>query len=319
VEFRRTPDGCFTDLPGFAHEPKYLPLGDGLRMHFIDEGPPAGAIVLLLHGQPTWSFLYRQVIPVLTSHSYRVIAPDLIGFGRSDKPTGRSAYTVRSHIRWLREFIETLDLTAITMVVQDWGGPLGLAALAASPGRFARIVATNTALHTADAALADRLTWACHATGDGTVVVQQDLLDYQRLTQELTPWRPSLFLQGATEGTLEPAVLAAYDAPFPDESYCAGPRQLPLLMGLTPGSECARSNRRTMAALGDFRGPLLTAFSDGDPSTRGWERVLQQAVPGAFGQAHVVIRQAGHFVQEDRGAELAEVVTQFMQRTPART
>jgi haloalkane dehalogenase len=171
-------------------------------------------------------------------------------------------------------------------------------------------------LHTADPALAGRLVWDCHAGPGDTVTVAQPLLDYQRLTQELTPFRPSLFVQGATESDVPDAVLAAYDAPFPDETFCAGPRQLPLLMGLTPASECARLNRRTMRALADFEAPFLTAFSDGDPATRGWAEVLQQQVPGAAGQRHVTVEGAGHFLQEDAGIPLADVVARFVGGTP---
>jgi haloalkane dehalogenase len=316
VNFVRTPEERFLSLPGYDFAPHYVELQDGLRMHYVDAGPSDGEPILLLHGQPTWSYLYRTVIPVLTAHNYRSIAPDLIGFGRSDKPTRRSDYSVRAHTKWLVELIEQVDLTGITAVVQDWGGPFGLGALSSATQRFSRVVATNTALHTADTSLAGVLTWACHSTPEGTVVVEQALLDYQRMTQELEVLEPSLFVQGATVSEVEPSVLAAYDAPFPDETYCAGARQLPLLMGLTPNSDCARQNRRTFASLRTFGGPLLTAFSDGDPSTAGWERVLQRATPGASGQPHTVIAGAGHFLQEDRGPELAEVIANFMQSNP---
>ena len=177
-------------------------------------------------------------------------------------------------------------------------------------------MAANTALHTAGASLAGRLEWACHARPDGTVAVEQALLDYQRLTQELAPLQPSLFVQGATAGHVPDGVLAAYDAPFPDEVSSAGPRQLPLLMGLTPGSACARVNQRTFDALARFEGPFLTAFSDGDPATNGWAEVLQQHVPGAAGHAHVTIESAGHFLQEDHGPALAAVVADLVQDTP---
>jgi haloalkane dehalogenase len=316
VEALRTPDERFAHLPGFPFTPRYATLPDGLRLHYIDEGPRDAEMVLLLHGQPTWSYLYRTVVARLVEHGLRAVAPDLIGFGRSDKPTDRAAYTVQAHVDWLAQFVVAVGLADLTLVVQDWGGPIGLGVLSARPGLVRRVVAANTVLHTADPALAGRLAWACHAGADGTVTVEQMLLDYQRITQELTPFRPSLFVQGATESDVPDAVLAAYDAPFPDETYCAGPRQLPLLMGLTPGSACARLNRRTMDALAAFDGPFLTAFSDGDPATRGWAEVLQAHVPGASGRAHVTIEQAGHFVQEDRGPELADVVADLIGGTP---
>jgi haloalkane dehalogenase len=317
MEFVRTPDERFSDVPDFPYAPRYVTLPSGPQMHFLEEGPAKGELVLLLHGQPTWSFLYRKVIAGLVEVGHRVVAPDFVGYGRSDKPAQRTDVTVRAHLNWLYEFIEERALSDITLVVQDWGGPIGLGVLATAPDRFARVVVANTVLHTADPSLSGRLAWACHAGPDGTMAIEQSLLDYQRMTQEIKPFAPSLFVQGATESVLSDPVLAAYDAPFPDETYCAGPRQLPLLMGLTPGSACARQNRRTLTALRDFRRPLLSAFSDRDPSTKGWDRVLTEAVPGAAFQSHVVIEGAGHFLQEDKGPELAEAITRFIRATPA--
>jgi len=316
VQLVRTPQERFDDLPGFPFVPHFATLPGGLRMHYVDEGPPRGEAILLLHGQPTWSYLYRTVVADLAARGLRAVAPDLVGFGRSDKPLARTAHTVPAHVEWMAQFVDVLRLRAVTLVVQDWGGPIGLGLLVQRPGVVRRIVAANTVLHTAEASLAGRLEWACHARPDGTVAVEQSLLDYQRLTQELAPLQPSLFVQGATSGDVPDSVLAAYDAPFPDEASSAGPRQLPLLMGLTPGSACARVNRHTLDALARFDGPFLTAFSDGDPATRGWAEVLQQHVPGAAGRAHVTIEGAGHFLQEDRGPALAEAVADLVQDTP---
>ena len=316
VHIVRTPDERFTDLRGFPFAPRYATLPDGVRMHYVDEGPLGADTVLLLHGQPTWSYLYRTVVARLVEHGLRAVAPDLVGFGRSDKPLARAAHTVQAHADWVAVFTDTLGLADVTLVVQDWGGPFGLSLLASRPGLVRRVVAANTVLHTADPDLAGRLAWPCHAAADGTVTVAQTLLDYQRLTQELTPFRPSLFVQGATQTDVPEPVLAGYDAPFPDEAYCAGPRQLPLLMGLTPASPGARMNRRTLEVLAEFEGPLLTAFSDGDPATRGWAEVLQERAPGAAGRKHVTIRGAGHFLQEDRGEGLADIVAQFVGDAP---
>ncbi len=313
VQVVRTPNERFAELPGFPYAPRYATLPDGLRMHYVDEGPASAETVLLLHGQPTWSYLYRTVVARLAARGLRAVAPDLVGFGRSDKPVARTAHSVRSHVEWMAQFVDALGLHHITLVVQDWGGPIGLGLLGARPGLVRGVVASNTALHTAEAGLAGRLVWACHANADGTVTVARALLDYQRLTQELTPFRPSLFVQGATASEVPDPVLAAYDAPFPDEASCAGPRQLPLLMGLTPGSECARLNRRTLDVLATFDGPFLTAFSDGDPGTGGWAEVLREHVPGAAGRAHATLAGAGHFVQEERGVELADVVAGFVE------
>jgi haloalkane dehalogenase len=312
MEVLRTPDARFTDLPGHPFEPRYVTLPDGLRMHYVDEGSAGAAgTVLLLHGQPTWSYLYRTVVSGLVEGGLRAVAPDLIGFGRSDKPVAPTAHSVRAHVEWMAQFTEALGLEGVTLVVQDWGGPIGLGALAARPALARRVVAGNTALHTADASLAGRLAWPVYDNGDGSVTVDQTLLDYQRLTQEVAPFRPSLFVQGATTTDVPEPVLAAYDAPFPDDSFAVGPRRLPALMGTTPRSECARINRHSIEALGAAGTPVLTAFSDGDPGTAGWAEVLAEWIPGAAGRRHVTIAGAGHFLQEDRGQELADVVIEF--------
>jgi haloalkane dehalogenase len=316
MDVLRTPEDRFADLPGFPFTPHYAELSDGLRMHYVDEGPRAAQTVLLLHGQPTWSYLYRKVVDGLVAHGLRAVAPDLVGFGRSDKPAMRTAHTVGGHVAWMTQFVDAVRLRNVTLVVQDWGGPIGLGVLAQRPGLAARVVAANTALHTVERTLEGRLAWPVHATDDATVTIAPMLLDYQRLTQELEPLRPSLFVQGATASQVPENVLAAYDAPFPDESFCAGPRQLPLLMGLTPSSACAQINRHTFDALSHFERPFVTAFSDGDPGTGGWAAVLQERVPGAQGRRHVTIAGAGHFLQEDRGAELADVVARVVGETP---
>jgi haloalkane dehalogenase len=314
VDYVRTPEDRFADLPDFPFEPHYLALANGLRLHYVDEGPAGGDVVVLLHGQPTWSYLYRTVIPPLVANGRRVLAPDMIGYGRSDKPTGRTDYSLRSHIEGVVELLVGLDLGAVTMVVQDWGGPVGLGAARRLPERVAGAVAANTALHTASSSLAGRLAWACHTQDDGTVAVEGALLDYQRMTQELAPFSPSLFVQGATTRTLSDQVCAAYDAPFPSEGHCAGARQLPLLMGLTPSSATARENVKILDYLATSNLALLTAFSDGDPSTQGWEAVLQEQATGAKGQSHRTIGDAGHFLQEDQGPALAEAVLVFLDR-----
>jgi haloalkane dehalogenase len=314
MEVLRTPDARFADLPEFPFEPRYVTLPDGLRMHYVDEGGTEGSeTVLLLHGQPTWSYLYRNVMARLVERGLRAVAPDLIGFGRSDKPQAPTAHSVQAHVDWTAQFCEALGLEGVTLVVQDWGGPIGLGALAARPVLARRVVAANTALHTADASLAGRLAWPVHDNGDGSVTVDQMLLDYQRLTQDWAPFRPSVFVQGATTSDVPEPVLAAYDAPFPDDSYAVGPRRLPALMGTTPRSECARINRNSVEALRSSGVPFLTAFSDGDPGTSGWAEVMAEWIPGSAGQAHVTIAGAGHFLQEDRGYELADVVAQFVE------
>jgi haloalkane dehalogenase len=315
----RTPDERFSALAGFPYQPHYVTVQAGgtppLRMHYVDVGPPDGEVVLLLHGQPTWSYLYRTVIPVLAAAGLRAIAPDHIGFGRSDKLTDRTAYTLSRYVEWMVSFVTTLDLTGITLVAQDWGGPIGLSALAATPDRFARVVATNTVLHTADPALADRLVWANHGVGDSRVVHEEALIDYLLYCYRAPDLVASLFVEVAA-GPLGPGVAAAYDAPFPDDSHKAGLRQLTGLLPLTRNDPGAAIGRATMAALAGFERPFLTAYSDGDPATAGWDAVFQDHVPGAAGQAHTRIVGAGHFLQEQRGDELARVVADFIAANP---
>jgi haloalkane dehalogenase len=316
----RTDDSQFADLPDFPYEPRYIEVVSGrstppLRMHYTDEGPRDADPVVLLHGQPTWSYLYRHVIAALVASGHRVIAPDHIGYGRSDKLTDPTAYTFARHVGWMQSFFIGLELSRATLVVQDWGGPIGLSALAAMPERFDRIVATNTILHTADPRLADRLEWAVHGIDGGRVVLQEALVDYLLFYQRTPEIVPSVFVD-ALEGPLPAAVKAAYDAPFPDPSYAAGLRQMTALLPLTRNDPGAAIDRATMQSLRDWHKPFLTAYSDGDPATRGWETVFAQEVPGAAGQPHATIAGAGHFIQERRGPELAAVIHDFVDATP---
>jgi len=311
----RTPDDRFADLPGFPYPPHYVQVQtrklDPLRMHYVDAGPEDGPVVLLMHGQPTWSYLYRTVIPVLVDAGLRVVAPDNIGYGRSDKLTDATDYTFARHVDWLHGLVTALDLRDVTLVAQDWGGPLGLSVLARDEGRFARVVAANTILHTCDPALDGELEWAHHGVGDGRMMLQETLLDYVAFYQRAPKIVPSFFLD-AVAGPLPADVLAAYDAPFPDRSYTAGLRQLIALIPLTRNDPGAAIGRETMAVLERWHKPFLTAYSDGDPATRGWDRVFQRRVPGARGQKHVTITGAGHFVQEQRGEELGRIVADFV-------
>jgi haloalkane dehalogenase len=315
----RTPDDRFADLPGYPFVPHYLDVeADGLdpvRMHYVDEGPQDGPVALLLHGQPTWSYLYRTVVPVLVAAGIRVVAPDNVGFGRSDKPARATDYTYARHVAWTRSLVTGLDLGDVTLVAQDWGGPIGLSVLAAEPDRFARVVAANTILHTADPALADRLTWAVHGEGESRVVVEEALLDYLLHTQRAPELRASDFVGAATARPLSTGVLAAYDAPFPEVALTAGMRQMTALLPLTRNDVGARIGRRTMRALEEFDRPFVTCYSDGDPATRGWERVFQERVPGARGREHVTIAGAGHFLQEDAGEQLGRVVAELIAST----
>ncbi len=293
----RTPDDRFRDLPGYGFAPHWLEVG-GLRVHYVDEGPPNAAPVLLLHGEPSWSYLYRTMIPVLTAAGLRCVAPDLIGFGRSDKPAARADYTYQRHVDWMRGVLTALDLRDVTLVGQDWGGLIGLRLVAEHPDRFARVVAANTFLPTGDEPPTPAF------------------LAWRTFSQEVPDFPVGRILQGATVTTLPPEVVAAYDAPFPDESFKAGARQFPMLVPTSPDDPAAGANRAAWSVLERWTKPFLTAFSDGDPVTAGADRVFQRRVPGAQGQPHTVIAGGGHFLQEDRGPELARVVADFVARTP---
>jgi haloalkane dehalogenase len=293
MEILRTPDERFAKLPGFPFPPHHLELG-GLRMHYVDEGPQGAAPLLLLHGEPSWSYLYRKMIPVFTAAGFRAVAPDLIGFGRSDKPSRREDYTYQRHVDWVREFLFALDLRNITLVCQDWGGLIGLRLVAEETERFARVVAANTFLPTGD-------------TPPGPA-----FLAWQRYSQETPNFQVGAIVKGGCAKAVPPEVVAAYDAPFPDDRFKAGARQFPLLVPISPDDPAAAPNRAAWKRLEQFRRPFLTAFSDGDPITRGADKVLAARIPGAKDQRHVTIEGGGHFLQEDCGEELAAVVRDFV-------
>lgn len=296
MEILRTPDERFANLPGYPFEPHYVGVG-GLRMHYLDEGPRDADPVLLLHGEPSWSYLYRKMIPILAAAGHRAIAPDLIGFGRSDKPASREDYTYQQHVDWLAGLITTLDLHTITLVCQDWGGLLGLRIAAEHEARFARIVAANTFLPTGD-------------THPG-----RSFLAWQQFSQRTPIFHAGEIVKRGCVSQLTPEIIAAYDAPFPDERYVAGARQFPLLVPITPDDPASVPNRHAWEVLRRWQKPFLCAFSDADPITRRADAVLQSAIPGAQGQPHTTITGAGHFLQEDKGEELAHVVVDFIAST----
>jgi haloalkane dehalogenase len=312
----RTPEERFADLPGYDFEPRYVTIADDahgpLRMHYVDAGPPDAEPVLLVHGQPTWSYLYRKMIVRLAERGLRVIAPDYIGYGRSDKITDRLAYTFEGHVEWLTAFARTLDLRSVTLFAQDWGGPIGLGLLARETDRFARAVAADTVLHTCDPAYADVLAWANYGIDDGRVVHQEALVDWMLATQRMRDISPGAIVQSITLQPLSPAEVAAYDAPFPDEDCRAGLRQMNALIPLTRNDPGAALDRATLDVLRTWRKPFLTLWAEDDEGTAGWERVFQEEVPGAAGQAHAIVPGASHFIQEDKGAEVADLVADFV-------
>lgn len=298
----RTPDERFSGLPDFPFEPHYVEVasgdGDLLRVHYIDEGPRHGETVLLLHGEPSWSYLYRWMVPVLVDAGLRAVAVDLIGFGRSDKPTRREDYTFAAHVAWVWAAIEEIGLDAITLVCQDWGGLIGLRLVGEHPERFVRVVAANTFLPTGDQPPGEAfLAWR----------------DYSQQTPE---FKVGNIVNGGCVTDLGADVISAYDAPFPDDSYKAGARQFPTLVPVSPDDPASPANRAAWDALRQFQRPFLCAFSDSDPITRGADRYLREQIPGAQGHEPVTITGAAHFLQEDKGPELAEVVAQFIADTP---
>jgi haloalkane dehalogenase len=301
----RTPDECFVGLPDFGYEPNYavIPDQDGgsLRMAWVEDGPADGEPVLLLHGEPSWSFLYRTMLPRLAAAGLRAIAPDLVGFGRSDKPTRQDDHSYARHVEWMRFLVEdALDLRDITLVCQDWGGLIGLRVAAEHPERFARIVVANTGLPTGD----------------------QPMPEIWHLFRETIQNSPEIeigrFVQAGCARPMTEAVRAAYDAPFPDDTYKMAARAMPGLVPITPDDPAAEANRAAWATLTSSATPALVAFSDSDPITGPMGAIFQQVLPGAQGRTHPVIGDAGHFLQEDAGPELADAIVTFIADTPAK-
>jgi haloalkane dehalogenase len=298
----RTPDNCFSHLADYDFTPNYIHVDDteggSLRLHYVDEGPKDAPPILLMHGEPTWSYLYRKMIPGLAAAGFRVIAPDLIGFGRSDKPSERSDYTYQRHVDWLRALLDELDLQDITLFCQDWGGLIGLRLLAEENNRFSRCVAANTMLPTGD-----------HHPGDAFV-------QWQQLSQNIPIFATGKIIAGACVKPVTADTIAAYDAPFPDESYKAGARQFPMLVPISADDPAAIPNRRAWEILSKMQKPFLTAFSDKDPITKGGDAIFQKRIPGCSGQAHTTITDGGHFLQEDQSERLVQVILEFIAATP---
>ena len=292
----RTPKARFDGLPGYDFTANYLQIS-GLRIHYVDEGPKDGAIVLLLHGEPSWSYLYRHMIPPLRAAGLRTIAPDLIGFGKSDKPIRKTDYSYANHVAWMTAFVEALDLNEITLFCQDWGSLIGLRVAAENEHRFRRIALGNGGLPTGDKKLPKAFSiW--------------------RLFARFSPWFPiGKIIQKGTVTDIPEDVVRAYDAPFPSARYKAGARAFPMLVPTTPNDPASESNRAAWDVFRAWQKPFLTTFSNRDPVTRGGESLWQKSVPGAANCAHVKIKNAGHFLQEDKGPELAEVLIQFIETT----
>ena len=295
MQVLQTPDSQFDNLPDYPFKPKYVEVATGLQMHYVDEQETKGSeVVLMLHGEPSWSYLYRKMIPLITKAGYRAVAPDLIGFGKSDKPGNTKDYTYKSHLVWTKQFIEALDLQNITLFCQDWGGLIGLRLVAENPDRFKRIVVSNTFLPTGD------------------MKMPESFEQWKQYSQTVPEFPVGSIIQRATTTTLSDDVVAAYDAPFPDESFKAGARIFPALVPASADSPESEANRNAWKVLNQWTKPLLTCFGDADPITKGADQFFQKMVPGAKGQAHTTVAGGGHFIQEDRGEELAQIVIDFI-------
>ncbi len=296
MKILRTPEERFAHLPDFPFASHYADLG-GIRMHYLDEGKNEQEVVLMLHGEPSWCFLYRKMIPILVSSGFRVVAPDLIGFGKSDKPVDPDAHTYQAHVDWMVAFVQQLNLQQITLVAQDWGGLIGLRVAAEHASRFKRIVAANTFLPTGDQQ------------------PPEAFFQWREFSQKTRVFDVGKVVQLGCVSELPAEVVAAYDAPFPEESYKVAARRFPMLVPVSPDDPAAAANRRAWQVLRNWQKPFITIFSDSDPITRGAETYLQKFIPGAKGQDHAILRNAGHFLQEDQGEVFAQKVAAFMQST----
>ena len=293
----RTPDERFVALPDFPFAPHYVEIDDGeegrLRVHYVDEGPRDGQTVLLLHGEPSWCFLYRHIIPQLVDGGCRVIAPDLVGFGKSDKPTEKSDYTYNRHVNWMQAaIIDHLDISDATFFGQDWGGLIGLRLVAENASRFARVVISNTGLPTGDHPLTEAF------------------MAWQHYSKTSPDFDIGRLINAATVRELSADEIAAYDAPFPDDTYKAGARIFPSLVPTAPDDPTASANRAAWEIFERWEKPFLCCFSDRDPVTRGGDGAFLSRVPGTAGQPHETIENAHHFVQEDSPNDVARIILQ---------
>lgn len=298
MDVLRTPESRFTNLPGYPFAPHYVGVAAGdtdtLRMHYVDEGPPAGPPIVLMHGNPAWSYLYRKMIPPLTDGGHRVLAPDLIGCGRSDKPTRRQDYTYLRHVEWVTSWFDALDLTDVTLVVQDWGSLIGLRVAAEQSARIARVVVANGFL------LA------------GQLPIPFAFRCWRALARFVPGLSASFFIKHGTRTKVPTAELAGYDAPFPDRRFQAGARAFIGLVPTTANDPAGDANRAAWEALGHWHKPFLCVFGSGDPVFGNADQPLIAHVPGAVGQPHRRV-DGGHFVQEDFGPELAALILAWQQ------
>ena len=293
MKILRTPDNRFSNLLDYPFKPNYIQLGD-IRIHYVDEGESSEEVVLLIHGEPTWSYLYRKMVPIVSESGYRVIVPDLVGFGKSDKPINQEDYTYEKHVGWISSFVESLDLTNINLFCQDWGGLIGLRIVSEQGYRFNRIIASNTSLPTGD------------------FKVPKAFFNWQKFSQDTPVFNASKIVKSSCVNKISNEVQKAYDAPFPDETYKAGARRFPMLVPTSPNDPSSQPNREAWEKLKNWHKPFLTAFSDSDPITKGGDILFQKLIPGCKGISHKTIVGAGHFLQEDKGPELAQLIVDFI-------
>ncbi len=291
----RTPDECFASLAGFPFAPNYVEV-NGYRIHYLDEGPRDAEPILLLHGEPSWCYLYRKMIPVLVAAGYRCIAPDLIGFGRSDKLASRNDYSYQFHVDVMNGFVRALNLRKVTLFGQDWGGLIGLRVLADNPDMFVRLVVANTGLPTGD-----------HQASDG-------FLRWKEYSQTVENFHVGGIVNGGCVTKLSAEIIAAYNAPFPNDAYKEAARVFPTLVPITPDDPASEANRKAWGVLQQWPGNVLTLFSDQDAVTAGGEKPFQKLMPGAKDQPHTIIEGAGHFLQEDKGEEIADKIVAWLQQ-----
>jgi haloalkane dehalogenase len=329
----RTPDERFANLPGYPFAPHYTDVPDGqggeLRIHHVEAGPADGAPVLCMHGQPSWSYLYRHMLPILADAGLRAVAPDLVGFGRSDKPSRREDFSYQRQVDWMSAWLVANDFRDATLVGQDWGGLIGLRVVAEHPDRFARVVIANSGLP-APTDVSEERARAVREWRENTPPLtmaevmsamanpdperpERTFAYWQKWTWETEDWPVGLLVAGTIDGrTLSPEEVAAYDAPFPDASYKMGPRAMPSQVPTLSDDPSLPANLKAWEVLSRWEKPFLCAFSDNDPVTRGADVILRERIPGAKGQPHRTIHGGGHFLQEGRGEELAGIVVDFV-------
>ena len=296
MKILRTPDSQFDNLPDYNFTPHYCKTSDGLRVHYVDEGPKDGQVVIMMHGEPSWSYLYRKMIKACAAAGLRVLAPDLIGFGRSDKPAETSDYSYTRHVGWMQDWFTHIGVKNAVLFCQDWGGLIGLRLVAAQPDKFAGVIAGNTFLPTGD-----------KEPGEA-------FKKWREFSQTVPVFPSGGIIRGATVKPLGDGVEAAYDAPYPDESYKAGARIFPALVPTSSNMDGAADNIEAWKVFRAWNKPFLTCFSDQDPITKGGDKGFQKLVPGCAGQPHETIKGGGHFLQEDCPQELSRIIIEFCAR-----